>query len=72
MSQKTQALFKLTGSYGESIGKGSCGECNKTYKPEELKEKEEKLDNGSIYNYRLSYECPEGHLVLAADVEPEK
>jgi len=66
MTQKEQALFKLVGTYGEGIGNGSCGECNRTYGPEDLTEKEEKLDG--FFKYRLSYECPEGHVVLAADV----
>ena len=67
--KKVTALFKLTGSYAEGVGNGSCGDCNKTYGPEDLTEKEEDLDNGSIYSYRLTYTCPEGHVVCAADVE---
>jgi len=65
---KKQALFKIVGTYGEGIGKGSCGKCNRAYEPDELTEKEEQLDNGSIFHYRLTYSCPDGHLVLGADI----
>ena len=39
----------------------------KEIKVSDLTLKEEQLD-GEIYHYRLSYSCPEGHIVLAADV----
>ena len=69
MGNKETALFKITGSFGIKIKdvSASCGECNKSYPGDELKGKEEKLDN-AFYKSRFTWKCPEGHIVLGADV----
>ena len=69
MTNKEQALFKITGTYGKDISviNASCGKCDKVYPGGELDEKEEKLTN-EIYKYRLTYLCPKGHVVIGADV----
>ena len=45
----------------------TCGKCNRTYDGSELEESEKEIDS-ERFSYRLSYLCPQGHLVLGADV----
>ena len=68
-TKKEHALAKILGGYGVDISdkNASCGECNKTYTGGELKEVEEEITN-EFYTYRLTYKCPNGHVVFGADV----